>query len=139
MSLMPSVSVWLPDGDSRQAKWRRLSVTPEGYVRVRVSYREAWRLLRAGRASLLRPILTSQQRLALRFLSRHPNGLYGLDLIKASFHRISRFSVYVTLARLEDKGLVERSHPPDDHPGLPRPTFRLTERGRAVARQLETQ
>ncbi len=57
--------------------------------------------------------------------------LYGLELVGASGGALKRGTVYVTLARMEDKGLVagapEQCASP--HPGLPRRMYRPTELG----------
>ena len=57
--------------------------------------------------------------------------LYGLELVGASGGALKRGTVYVTLARMEEKGLVagelERDAAP--HPGLPRRVYRPTALG----------
>jgi len=56
---------------------------------------------------------------------------YGLELVEASDGRLKRGTVYVTLGRMEDKGLVESRQ--EDRPGesgLPRRLYRPTALGR---------
>jgi PadR family transcriptional regulator PadR len=57
--------------------------------------------------------------------------LYGLELVGASGGALKRGTVYVTLTRMEEKGLVrgetERGAAP--HPGLPRRLYRPTALG----------
>jgi DNA-binding PadR family transcriptional regulator len=65
--------------------------------------------------------------------------LYGLQLVEQSQGRLKRGTVYVTLQRMEEKGMVEsrletRSTP---LPGLPRRLYRPTRSGLALLRALE--
>jgi len=57
--------------------------------------------------------------------------MYGLQLVGQSGGALKRGTVYVTLGRLEDKGLVARRLPRDapPTPGLPRPVYRCTAPG----------
>jgi len=71
--------------------------------------------------------------LVLRLLRDAPAGLYGLELVEASGGKLKRGTVYVTLGRLEEKGFVEsRTKPQDNHPGLPRPIYRINAVGQQV-------
>lgn len=71
--------------------------------------------------------------LVLRLLRDAPAGLYGLELVKASGGRLKRGTVYLTLGRLEEKGFIEsRTKPQDNHPGLPRPIYRLNAMGQRL-------
>ena len=59
---------------------------------------------------------------------------YGLELVDASNGSLKRGSVYVTLARMEEKGFVE-SRQEEREPGvsgLPRRLYRATSYGRKV-------
>jgi DNA-binding PadR family transcriptional regulator len=61
--------------------------------------------------------------------------MYGLELVKASGGRLGRAGVYVTLARMEAKGFIRSRTPPaEDHPGLPRPRYKLTALGERALR-----
>jgi len=68
--------------------------------------------------------------------------LYGLELVAASDGELKRGTVYVTLSRMEDKGLVHARAEPSDarHSGLPRRRYRASALGVRVveaARQLD--
>ncbi len=57
--------------------------------------------------------------------------LYGLQIVRASDGQISVSSVYTTLYRMQNKGLVtvaSTGSPP--HSGLPRPRYRITALGK---------
>jgi DNA-binding PadR family transcriptional regulator len=62
--------------------------------------------------------------------------LYGLELVERSGGALKRGTVYVTLTRMEEKGLVRALRDPAEgaHAGLPRPRYRVTALG---ARALE--
>lgn len=51
--------------------------------------------------------LSEKERLILRLLHEHPE-LGGVELVKHSKGQLGRGTVYVTLERMEDKGLVRR-------------------------------
>jgi DNA-binding PadR family transcriptional regulator len=59
---------------------------------------------------------------------------YGLELVDASRGALKRGSIYVILARMEEKGFVESRH--EDRPpgasGLPRRLYRATDYGLKV-------
>lgn len=64
--------------------------------------------------------------------------MYGLELVKASGGELGRAGVYVMLARLQEKGFVKSRTPAgEDHPGLPRPRYRLTALGEKALRAAE--
>jgi DNA-binding PadR family transcriptional regulator len=76
----------------------------------------------------------------MQILQTAAAGLYGLELVEASNGEVSRGSVYVLLGRLEDKGFVKKSEPAKaatDHPGLPRPIYKLTAEGMRVLAVVE--
>ena len=55
--------------------------------------------------------------------------------MQASDGRISRGTVYTTLYRMKDKGFVRSSADPiSNHPGLPRPHYRITALGKRALR-----
>ena len=64
----------------------------------------------------------------------HGKERYGLELVDAANGALKRGSVYVILARMEEKGFVESRH--DDCPsgasGPPRRLYRATPYGRKV-------
>lgn len=57
--------------------------------------------------------------------------LYGLQLVELSDGVLKRGTIYVTLGRMQDKGLVRAlvDSGAGRHPGLPRPRYRLTAAG----------
>lgn len=59
---------------------------------------------------------------------------YGLELVDASRGTLKRGSVYVTLARMEEKGFVDskQEERPPGTSGLPRRLYRATPYGRRV-------
>jgi DNA-binding PadR family transcriptional regulator len=59
---------------------------------------------------------------------------YGLQLVAASRRRLKRGTIYVTLARMEQKGYVTSrlEDPPADAGGLPRRLYQPTALGRRV-------
>jgi DNA-binding PadR family transcriptional regulator len=65
--------------------------------------------------------------------------LYGLALVAAAPKIIKRGSVYVTLGRMADKGLVtSRAVEVEHEPGMPRRLFAPTGLGEKVFRAWET-
>jgi len=60
--------------------------------------------------------------------------LYGLELVARSKRRLKRGTVYVTLGRMEKKGLITSrlEAPPPDAGGMPRRVYEATAAGRRV-------
>jgi DNA-binding PadR family transcriptional regulator len=56
--------------------------------------------------------------------------LYGLEMVKASNGDLKMGTIYVTLARLEDKGFVESRRENDPKQTVPRRLYKLTGAGR---------
>lgn len=79
------------------------------------------------------PTLPAKETLILELLVEH-HELYGLQLVAASKRRLKRGTVYVTLARMEDKGYIRSrlEDPPPDAGGLPRRLYEPTALGRQV-------
>jgi DNA-binding PadR family transcriptional regulator len=74
----------------------------------------------------------------LRLLRDAPSGMYGLEMVDQSQGALGRGSVYVILSRMQDKGLVESRTPKRaDHPGLPRPRYRITALGQKTLQAAE--
>ena len=69
----------------------------------------------------------------LDLLRRHDD-LYGLQLVAASKGRLKRGTVYVTLARMEEKGYVtsKLDAAPSGRGGLPRRLYAATPLGRRM-------
>lgn len=79
------------------------------------------------------PTLSSKERLILEQLV--PAGAkYGLQLVDDSRGGLKRGTVYVTLARMEEKGLIASEHAPssDAAGAVPRRMYRPTAHGRRV-------
>ena len=81
---------------------------------------------------------SDKELIVLRILKDSPRGMYGLELSKASNGALGQAAVYVTLSRMESKGFV-KSHTPttDDHPGLPRPQYKITALGERALKAAE--
>ncbi len=63
--------------------------------------------------------------------------MYGLEMVRAS-GKLKRGTVYVTLSRMTDDGLVESETVASEHEsGLPRPKYRVTGHGRKVFEAFE--
>jgi DNA-binding PadR family transcriptional regulator len=76
------------------------------------------------------PFSSATELMILAMLRDEPAGMYGLELVKASGERLKRGTVYVTLGRMEEKGYIKsRTKPNADHPGIPRPIYRITALG----------
>jgi len=59
--------------------------------------------------------------------------LFGLEMIERSDGLLQRGVVYVTLSRMEEKGLItSREERNQRHPGLPRRLYKITESGRVA-------
>jgi PadR family transcriptional regulator len=80
------------------------------------------------------PQVSSKEELILELLIAHRAAMYGLEIVAASGGRLKRGTVYVTLGRMQDKGLVtsRQEHAPAEAGGLPRPLYTPT----ALARRL---
>ena len=82
-----------------------------------------------------RPTLPPKERLILELLtSRGP--MYGLQLVEQAEGALKRGTVYVTLGRMEAKGLVESEQEPlpPGAIGLPRRIYRPTALGARMLR-----
>jgi len=76
----------------------------------------------------------------LRYLQSEVAGMYGLQLVEKSNGAIGRSSVYILLSRLEEKGYVIRTVPTAaNHPGLPRPVYRISGLGKQALAIAEAQ
>lgn len=79
------------------------------------------------------PRLSQKEALILSLLAAG-DPLYGLQLVDESRGKLKRGTVYVTLGRMEDKGLItsRTEEPPDGAGGLPRRLYRPTAQGLRV-------
>lgn len=75
--------------------------------------------------------LPSQKELLVLELLSTNGDLYGLQLVSLSDGALKRGTIYVTLGRMEDKGLVKSILDDDasSHAGLPRPRYQITAQG----------
>jgi DNA-binding PadR family transcriptional regulator len=79
------------------------------------------------------PFASATELEILRLLRDHRGGLYGLEIVKTSGGSLARGTVYTTLGRMEDKGLVKsRTQRDAQHPGLPRPRYTVSGLGERV-------
>jgi DNA-binding PadR family transcriptional regulator len=71
----------------------------------------------------------------LRILQTTGRAMIGLDIAKASGGTIDRAAIYVYLGRLEEKGFLTVKRPERaDHPGMPRPIYKINGLGeKAIA------
>jgi DNA-binding PadR family transcriptional regulator len=78
------------------------------------------------------PTLSPKERLVLEHLI--DGAKYGLQLVDDSRGALKRGTVYVTLGRMEQKGLVESRHEADarDPNAIPRRMYHVTAHGRRV-------
>jgi len=72
--------------------------------------------------------LSDKERIICGLLAQEGE-LYGLQLVELGDGALARGTVYVTLGRMIDKGLVSARRDRETHPGLPRPRYRLTALG----------
>lgn len=79
------------------------------------------------------PTLSAKERIILELLASS-GAKYGLQLVDDSRGRLKRGTVYVTLGRMEQKGLVESHHEPAtrDPDALTRRMYHVTAYGRRV-------
>jgi DNA-binding PadR family transcriptional regulator len=79
--------------------------------------------------------LPTKERLILELLASE-GPMYGLALVERSDGALKRGTVYVTLGRMEAKGLVESEHEPlaAGAIGLPRRIYRPTTLGERILR-----
>ena len=77
-------------------------------------------------------MLSTKERLVLELLIG--GSKYGLQLVGESRGALKRGTVYVTLGRMEQKGLVESHHEPatSDPGAIPRRMYHVTAHGRRV-------
>ena len=85
------------------------------------------------------PRLSAKETLILDLLA-HEGERYGLQLVAASKGRLKRGTVYVTLGRMEDKGLVtsRAEDAPEGAGGLPRRLYEATPHGLRVLKAWTT-
>jgi DNA-binding PadR family transcriptional regulator len=81
---------------------------------------------------MVNPFATEIEIKIMSLLQSTP-GIYGLEIVRQSRGKLKRGTVYVSLARLEERGLVRcKVQRNAEHPGLPRALYSLTETGEKV-------
>ena len=80
------------------------------------------------------PTLSAKERVVLELLAAKGDRMYGLELVAQSGSRLKRGTVYVTLGRMQQKGLVaaEPEKFADDSGLVPRRMYRATPFGLRV-------
>lgn len=75
--------------------------------------------------------LSGKESIVLSLLVSHGDA-YGLELVERSEGELKRGTVYVTLGRMEEKGLItsKADAAPESHAGMPRRRYRPTALGR---------
>lgn len=76
--------------------------------------------------------LSEKEMLIIRLMINNKPPIYGLDLVNKSEGTLKPGTVYVTLARMEDKGYISgvTEEPRPGYKGLPRRLYRLEAKGR---------
>jgi PadR family transcriptional regulator, regulatory protein PadR len=84
--------------------------------------------------------LSGKERLILKMLIEHRRELYGLEMVEQSGGDLARGTVYVTLARMEDKGFVtSRREESATAPGaIPRRLYRISGLGERTLAAVES-
>lgn len=72
--------------------------------------------------------LSRTEMIILRMLIEQRRELYGLEMIEQSDGKLKRGTIYVTLGRMEDKGLIKsrKEEPRPNSRGLPRRLYSPT-------------
>jgi PadR family transcriptional regulator, regulatory protein PadR len=80
------------------------------------------------------PRLSRKESLILEMLVSSTCEIFGLEMVKASKGALKRGTVYVTLKRMEDKGLIESRTEArtGGEIGIPRRLYRITGHGQRV-------
>jgi DNA-binding PadR family transcriptional regulator len=79
------------------------------------------------------PFVSGAQLACLLALSDSRRGKYGLEISRDA--KLKRGTVYTTLDRLTDRGLVRFHRPRNwDHPGMLRPIYSLTPEGERMVK-----
>lgn len=80
---------------------------------------------------------SGKEREVLKVLQEEGRGMYGLEIVERSSGRLGRASIYVWLARLEEKQFVRVRRRTSNHPGLPRPIYAITAAGQRALSAFE--
>lgn len=82
------------------------------------------------------PSLSRKEYLILEMLIQIRRELFGLEMVEASRGKLKRGTIYVTLQRMQEKGLVDSKPEPRTAPeiGIPRRLYRVSGYGERVYR-----
>ncbi len=82
----------------------------------------------------LLPSLSRKEYLILEMLIESIRELYGLEMVEASGGNLKRGTIYVTLQRMQEKGLIDSKPEPRTAPeiGIPRRLYSVTGYGARV-------
>jgi PadR family transcriptional regulator PadR len=80
------------------------------------------------------PSLSAKELLILEMLLQGKRELYGLEMVEASNGNLKRGTIYVTLQRMQEKGLVDSKLEPRAAPeiGIPRRLYTVSGFGERV-------
>ena len=80
------------------------------------------------------PRLSEKEEIIMQLLSQHKRELYGLEMVEASHNKLKRGTVYVTLARMEDKGYLSsrKEETALSEYKTPRRLYKLTGLGKSI-------
>jgi PadR family transcriptional regulator, regulatory protein PadR len=80
------------------------------------------------------PVLSKKEGLILEMLASSGRDLYGLEMVELSNGSLRRGTVYVTLQRMQEKGLIDSRTEPRALPeiGIPRRLYTITGYGLRV-------
>src|ERR1700742_3718118 len=82
------------------------------------------------------PSVSRKELLILEMLFQSKRELYGLEMVAASDNNLKRGTIYVTLQRMQEKGLVDSKPEPRAAPeiGTPRRLYAISGYGQRVYR-----
>jgi PadR family transcriptional regulator, regulatory protein PadR len=82
------------------------------------------------------PSVSRKELLVLEMLLQAKRELFGLEMVEASNGNLKRGTIYVTLQRMQEKGLVDSKPEPRTAPeiGIPRKLYSVTGYGQRVYR-----
>lgn len=85
------------------------------------------------------PSVSRKELLILEMLIQSKRELYGLEMVEASNGNLKRGTIYVTLQRMQEKGLVDSKPEPRTAPeiGIPRRVYSVTGHGQRVYQAYE--
>lgn len=93
-----------------------------------------WRKKDRGNSAAELPPLPRKEAIILEMLCDSGRELYGLEMVEASNGELKRGTIYVTLQRMTEKGLIDSKPEPRPAPevGIPRRVYRPTGYGERV-------